>query len=55
VFLPVLLVVGLAIESSGGTLGDWIFVLGTSGTSIGLILLGYRMQADIGTVPAPIA
>jgi hypothetical protein len=48
----VLFVVSFAIESSGGLLGDWIFVLGTS---IGLLLLGYRMQADIDIAPAPIA
>ncbi len=51
IFLPLIFVVGSAIESNGGLLGDWIFVLGTSGTSIGLILLGYRMQADIDRVP----
>jgi hypothetical protein len=55
VFLPVLFVVGFAIESSGGSLGDWIFVLGTSGTSIGLLLLGYRMQADIDAAPTALA
>jgi hypothetical protein len=53
--LPAMLGIGLAFESVGGSLGDWPIVLTFSATSIGMILLGYRMQADVEVTPPALA
>lgn len=53
VMLPALFGITIAIESSGGNLGDWVLPIGVATTSVGLILLGFRMQADAITVEVP--
>jgi hypothetical protein len=50
VMLPALFGIGLAFETVGGS-SDWVIVLFFSATAIGMILLGYRMQADIEASP----
>ena len=51
VMLPALFIISFVVEQAGGSLGEWAFVLGTLATSVGMILLGYRMQADIDPAP----
>ena len=55
VVIPVLFGVSAGIDSSGGTLGDWAFALGVSATAVGLILLGYRMQAEAASTSQALA
>jgi Na+-transporting NADH:ubiquinone oxidoreductase subunit NqrB len=51
VTIPVRFGLSVAIETGGISPGDWIFSLGVSAAGIGLVLLGYRIQADAGFVP----
>ena len=51
VSIPVLFGLSVAIEAGGISLGDWIFPIRVSAIGIGLVLLGYRIQADAGFVP----
>ena len=53
--IPVLFGVSVAIDSSGGSMEDWTFAVGVSATAVGLILLGYRMQAEAATTSQALA
>ncbi len=46
--LPILLVVGLIVDASTGPAPEWASLVAVVLTSVGLILVGYRMQADAG-------
>ncbi|HSR47924.1 MAG TPA: hypothetical protein VLL77_08040 [Anaerolineales bacterium] len=54
IVIPALVGISAAIESNGGSMGEWTFPIGVSTTAIGLILLGFRMQADAAQVSATV-
>lgn len=55
VMLPALFGIGSASEAVGGSTRDWVIVLFFSATAVGMILLGYRMQADVEALPTAVA
>jgi len=55
VMIPALFGIGIPMEASGASLAEWTFPLGVSATSIGLILLGFRMQAEAASTSQALA
>jgi hypothetical protein len=50
--LPLLFGIGIAgVDSVSGQAPEWASFVAVALTAVGLILVGYRMQADAGTTP----